>query len=115
MVEAEAGVGVPAVGEERSQWAIAPFGAARDQDRVHGVRSCSRIPARARAAVLAPQMRRYQAPRLRLDVRTHGFVGHVAVQRRAHSGPCGHNRGRPLSRVPCAWTTRRTWMGVRAE
>jgi hypothetical protein len=40
MVEDDAGVGVPAVGEKRSQWVIVLFGAARD-DRVHGVRSRS--------------------------------------------------------------------------
>ena len=38
-MEDDAGVGVLAVWEERSQWGT--FGAARDEDRGHGVRSPS--------------------------------------------------------------------------
>jgi hypothetical protein len=108
-MEDEAGVGVPAVGEERSQWMFAPFRAARDQDWVHGAGSGSGSSASSSDASVSSASLALGCGHAQLR------PCHVAVQCRAHSGPCGHNRGRPLSRVPSSWATRRTWMGVRAH
>ena len=67
-VEDDAGVGVPAVGKERPQWEIAPPKPPETRIGCTGYALPHRIPARARAATLAPRMRWYRAHRLHLDV-----------------------------------------------
>jgi hypothetical protein len=42
------------------------------------LQNTSSIPARARAAALAPRMRRHRAHHLRLDVGTHSFIGSMS-------------------------------------
>ena len=78
-----------------------------------------RIPARARAAALAPRTCRYRAHSLRLDVHACRASSRAsAACRSLASSPfraTWHNRGHSLSRVPCAWGTRPTWMGARAQ
>ena len=108
-VEDDAGVSVPAVGRERSQWGIAPPKPPETRIGCTGYALAHRIPAQARAATLAPWMGWYRAHRLRLDVcaRAQPIQGIGSVSRSSIELVLGHV-GHLLSRAPCAWETRRT-------
>ena len=73
------------------------FRAARDQDWVHGVRFSLQNTSLGSGSGASSSDASVSSASLALG-RGHAQLrpSHVAVQRRAHSRPCGHNRGSPL-------------------